>query len=159
MAPGCQRRVLQTRRLAGVYAVRLTDRRGAATRIDLGTAMGQNQAMGKSILIVDDHPSFRASARRMLELTRKVCDADGMLDMLNQGLAAEGHTVRQFKFFDSLSFLDGFDAREWLVWNWGEEWAGLPWSDAEVGLMGNGPCFGSCVSSWVGSCIGSWVGS
>ena len=29
--------------------------------------MGQNQAMAKSILIVDDHPSFRASARRMLE--------------------------------------------------------------------------------------------
>jgi CheY-like chemotaxis protein len=29
--------------------------------------MGQNQAMGKSVLIVDDHPSFRASARRMLE--------------------------------------------------------------------------------------------
>src|SRR3954451_18123695 len=25
------------------------------------------QSMGKSVLIVDDHPSFRASARRMLE--------------------------------------------------------------------------------------------
>ena len=29
--------------------------------------MGENQAMEKSVLIVDDHPSFRASARRMLE--------------------------------------------------------------------------------------------
>jgi DNA-binding NarL/FixJ family response regulator len=29
--------------------------------------VGQNQVMAKSILIVDDHPSFRASARRMLE--------------------------------------------------------------------------------------------
>jgi DNA-binding NarL/FixJ family response regulator len=29
--------------------------------------MGQNQGMDKSVLIVDDHPSFRASARRMLE--------------------------------------------------------------------------------------------
>ena len=38
-----------------------------ATRIDLGADIGQNQAMGKSVLIVDDHPSFRASARRMLE--------------------------------------------------------------------------------------------
>ena len=29
--------------------------------------MSQNQAMAKSVLIVDDHPSFRVSARRMLE--------------------------------------------------------------------------------------------
>jgi DNA-binding NarL/FixJ family response regulator len=29
--------------------------------------MGKNHPMGKTILIVDDHPSFRASARRMLE--------------------------------------------------------------------------------------------
>jgi len=58
--------------------------------------------------------------------------ADGMLDMLNRGLADEGYTVQSFKFFDSLDCLDGFDPREWVVWNWGEEWAGLPWSDAEV---------------------------
>src|SRR5438270_5433678 len=35
--------------------------------MDLRWAMGENQAMEKSVLIVDDHPSFRASARRMLE--------------------------------------------------------------------------------------------
>jgi DNA-binding NarL/FixJ family response regulator len=35
--------------------------------MDLGTAMGENHAMGRTVLIVDDHPSFRASARRMLE--------------------------------------------------------------------------------------------
>jgi len=58
--------------------------------------------------------------------------ADGMLDMLNRGLADEGYTVQSFKFFDSLDCLDGFDPHEWVVWNWGEEWAGLPWSDAEV---------------------------
>ncbi len=58
--------------------------------------------------------------------------ADGMLDMLQRGLAEEGYTVQSFKFFDNLDCLDGFDPREWVVWNWGEEWAGLPWSDAEV---------------------------
>jgi DNA-binding NarL/FixJ family response regulator len=35
--------------------------------MDLGSAMGENHLMPKTVLIVDDHPSFRASARRMLE--------------------------------------------------------------------------------------------
>jgi DNA-binding NarL/FixJ family response regulator len=35
--------------------------------MDLGSAMGENHLMRKTVLIVDDHPSFRASARRMLE--------------------------------------------------------------------------------------------
>jgi len=35
--------------------------------MDLETAMGENHRVAKTILIVDDHPSFRASARRMLE--------------------------------------------------------------------------------------------
>lgn len=48
------------------------------------------------------------------------------------GLDEEDYTYRAFKFFDDLSFLSGFDPREWLVWNWGEEMAGRPWSDAEV---------------------------
>ena len=58
--------------------------------------------------------------------------ADEMLEMLRQGLAEEGYTYRSFKFFDDLRCLDELDPRTWLVWNWGEEWAGLPWSDAEV---------------------------
>jgi D-alanine-D-alanine ligase len=48
------------------------------------------------------------------------------------GLDEEHYTYRAFKFFDDLSFLSEFDPREWLVWNWGEELAGRPWSDAEV---------------------------
>ena len=51
---------------------------------------------------------------------------------LTSGMAEEGYECRAFKFFDDLSFLDDFDPREWLVWNWGEELAGRPWSDAEV---------------------------
>jgi DNA-binding NarL/FixJ family response regulator len=35
--------------------------------MDPGWAIGENRPMRKTVLIVDDHPSFRASARRMLE--------------------------------------------------------------------------------------------
>ena len=58
--------------------------------------------------------------------------ADEMWHLLLQGLDEEGYTYRAFKFFDDLSFLDAFDPSEWLVWNWGEEWAGQAWSDAIV---------------------------
>ena len=33
----------------------------------LTKTLGENQLMAKTVLIVDDHPSFRASARRLLE--------------------------------------------------------------------------------------------
>jgi D-alanine-D-alanine ligase len=58
--------------------------------------------------------------------------ADDAWDVLLTGLDQEGYTYRAFKFYDDLTFLDDFDPREWLVWNWGEELAGRPWSDAEV---------------------------
>jgi D-alanine-D-alanine ligase len=58
--------------------------------------------------------------------------ADEMWHMLLQGLDEEGYTYNAFKFYDDLSFLDRFDPRDWLVWNWGEEWAGKAWTDAEV---------------------------
>jgi D-alanine-D-alanine ligase len=57
---------------------------------------------------------------------------DETWDMLLTGLEEEGYTYRAFKFYDDLEFLDEFDPREWLVWNWGEEWAGVAWSDAVV---------------------------
>src|ERR1044072_4849211 len=59
-------------------------------------------------------------------------DADEAWQVLLAGLQQQGYTCRGFKFFDDLTFLDDFDPREWLVWNWGEELAGKPWSDAEV---------------------------
>lgn len=59
-------------------------------------------------------------------------EADDAWNVLLTGLEQEGYTCRAFKFFDDLTFLDDFDPREWLVWNWGEELAGRPWSDAEV---------------------------
>ena len=41
--------------------------RGAATRIGVRARHVHNRGMATSILIVDDHPSFRAAARRLLE--------------------------------------------------------------------------------------------
>ena len=58
--------------------------------------------------------------------------ADEMLHMLLDGLVGEGFIVRALKYFEDLSCLDSFDPTEWLVWNWGEEMAGRPWSEAEV---------------------------
>ena len=58
--------------------------------------------------------------------------ADEMLAQLHDGLEEQGYTFQSYKFFDGLSCLDAFDPRQWLVWNWGEEWAGLPWSEALV---------------------------
>lgn len=77
----------------------------------------------KIVVITNENPDWP-------ELDKQY--ADEMCDLLYQGLAEEGYTYRSFKFFDDLGFLDEFDPHEWLVWNWGEEWAGVPWSDAEV---------------------------
>jgi D-alanine-D-alanine ligase len=57
---------------------------------------------------------------------------DETWEQLLEGLNEEAYTYRAFKFYDDLGFLDQFNPREWLVWNWGEEWAGKAWSDAEV---------------------------
>jgi D-alanine-D-alanine ligase len=58
--------------------------------------------------------------------------ADQMVSMLTDGLCEEGYTVQTLKFFDNLSVLDAFDPHEWLIWNWGEELAGQPWTEADV---------------------------
>jgi D-alanine-D-alanine ligase len=58
--------------------------------------------------------------------------ADEQWQLLLEGLEGQGYTLRPIKYFEDLRCLDGFDPREWLVWNWGEEWAGLPWSEAQV---------------------------
>jgi D-alanine-D-alanine ligase len=54
------------------------------------------------------------------------------LDEMEKGLREQGYTFEPLCFFDTLSALDRYDPREWLIWNWGEELAGRPWSDSEV---------------------------
>jgi DNA-binding NarL/FixJ family response regulator len=51
--------------------------------------MSENQPVGKTILIVDDHPSFRTSARRMLEtdgydVIGEAADAASAIDAVSE---------------------------------------------------------------------------
>jgi DNA-binding NarL/FixJ family response regulator len=70
--------------------------------------------MGKTVLIVDDHPSFRASARRMLE-------ADGyeVVDEAEDGVAALAAVQRlrpELVLLDvRLPDLDGFEVARRLL--------------------------------------------
>lgn len=75
------------------------------------------------IVLTNDDPTWSAFDRTI---------ADAMVNLMLDGLRAEGHTAQLVKFFDSLDVLNAFDPREWLVWNWGEEWAGQPWTEAVV---------------------------
>jgi D-alanine-D-alanine ligase len=75
------------------------------------------------VAISNEDPSWPEADKEHAEETWRA--------LLN-GLAEEGYSFRAFKFFDDLTFLDDFDPHEWLVWNWGEELAGKPWSEAEV---------------------------
>src|SRR5262245_7148964 len=55
-----------------------------------------------------------------------------MVKLLLDSLEEQGYVGEPYVFFDELSGLERYDPKEWLVWNWGEELAGRPWSDAEV---------------------------
>lgn len=77
----------------------------------------------KIIVISNENPDWPDQDKAM---------ADEMWEMLLNGLAQESYTYRAIKYFDDLSALEEHDPREWLVWNWGEEWAGQPWTEAEV---------------------------
>ena len=75
------------------------------------------------VAIVNENPAWTDLEKQYL---------DEMWYMLLEGLDQEHYTFRAFKFFDDLSFLDEFDPCEWLVWNWGEEFAGKFWTDDVV---------------------------
>jgi len=55
-----------------------------------------------------------------------------MLATLLAGLSEQGYLFETCIYFDDLSGLDRYAPEEWLVWNWGEELAGRPWTEAEV---------------------------
>ena len=77
----------------------------------------------KIVAITNESPEWTAADK---------LDADETWHLLLEGLKAEGHVFHAFKFYDDLSCLDSFDPREWLVWNFGDEWKGVPWSEAAV---------------------------
>jgi D-alanine-D-alanine ligase len=55
-----------------------------------------------------------------------------MLSTLLAGLAEQEFAFETYVFFDDLSGLSSYDPAEWLIWNWGEELAGRPWTEAQV---------------------------
>lgn len=76
--------------------------------------MGENPSVAKTVLIVDDHPSFRASARRMLEadgyeVVGEVEDGDG-------ALAAVKRLLPELVLLDvRLPDIDGFEVARRLL--------------------------------------------
>jgi D-alanine-D-alanine ligase len=58
--------------------------------------------------------------------------AHEMLETLLSGLGEQGYSYESFVYFDDLSGLERYEPQDWLIWNWGEELAGKPWSEAEV---------------------------
>jgi D-alanine-D-alanine ligase len=85
--------------------------------------MSSPQALPNIIVLTNYDPAWSAFDRTI---------ADAMIALMVDGLRAEGHVVQLVTFFDSLDRLNDYDPRVWLVWNWGEEWAGQPWTEAVV---------------------------
>ena len=77
----------------------------------------------KILAITNENPEWPAIDKQYADDTW-----NGLLAAFDEQQIA----YRSFKFFEDLQLLDGYDPREWLVWNGGEEMAGRPWSDAEV---------------------------
>src|SRR5271154_4329019 len=77
-------------------------------------ALRDNQAMRKTLLIVDDHPSFRASARRMLEANGY--DVVGELDNGDGVVAAVEKLNPEVVLLDvHLPGIDGFEVTRRLL--------------------------------------------
>ena len=76
------------------------------------------------VLVVYDHASDWSAADT--EVLHEY------LGMMRQGLTEEGYTFELLEFYDDLSALDRYDPREWVIFNWGEEWAGQPWTEAKI---------------------------
>lgn len=55
-----------------------------------------------------------------------------MVRQLTGALELNGHMVQVLPIFDSLTELEAFNPREWLIWNWAEELGGQPWTDAVI---------------------------
>jgi D-alanine-D-alanine ligase len=90
---------------------------------DVGAMPRDARLWPKIVAITNEDPDWPEADKR---------EAGESWVALLEAFERQGYTYRAFTFFDDLTFLDAFDPREWLVWNWGEELAGRPWSDAEV---------------------------
>ncbi len=80
-------------------------------------------ARPKVLILYNENPAWpeedRAWTRRMVR-------------QLSGALRLNGLEHQSLRFFDSLEQLEAYDPRDWLIWNWGEELDGQPWTDAVV---------------------------
>ncbi len=83
----------------------------------------QRQRHPKIILLYNESPDWPDSDKAW---------TDRMVNMLSSAFLEEGYECQPLKIFDTLTELDGYDPREWLVWNWAEEIGGQPWTDSVV---------------------------
>src|SRR3954471_10948493 len=114
MTPRCQRDDARTIEPPGVFGVRLAVPRGVAGRMAVCWSGEETRCMGKTVLIVDDHPSFRASARRMLEADGYV--VVGEAEDGGGALAAALRLLPELVLLDvRLPDVDGFDVARSLL--------------------------------------------
>jgi D-alanine-D-alanine ligase len=84
---------------------------------------GSRRTKPKILVLNNENPSWTQA-----DLTW----ARTMLATLLAGLLEQDFVFETLVFFDDLSGLECYDPEEWLVWNWGEELAGRPWTEADV---------------------------
>lgn len=75
------------------------------------------------LILYNENPAWPASDRAWTAR---------MVRMLAGALRHTSHTVRTAMVFDTLTPLDAYDPRAWVVWNWAEELGGRPWTDWQV---------------------------
>ena len=98
-------------------------------------------AMATTVLIVDDHPSFRASARMLLE--SEGFHVVGEAEDGESALAAIGELAPQVVLLDvQLPDLDGFEVAERIVMNGSGPKVVLTSSRdiGDLGPLGDSPC-------------------
>jgi D-alanine-D-alanine ligase len=86
-------------------------------------AASGSAAWPKVLILYNENPAWPAEDRAWTQR---------MVRQLSGALRLNGLHHQPLCFFDSLSRLDAYDPREWLIWNWGEELNGQPWTDAVV---------------------------
>lgn len=86
---------------------------------------GSAPARPNILILYNENPTWPAGD---LAWTRR------MVRQLSGALKLGGYVTQALPVYDTLSFLDDYDPREWLIWNWVEELNGQPWTDAVVAL-------------------------
>ncbi len=78
------------------------------------------------VLLLTDDDSLPSWTPDELIVSRR------MMELMVDGLAQRGYEFEVLPVLEDLSGLDRYDRREWLVFNWVEEFDGRPWPEAFI---------------------------